>query len=169
MKKILIIISLSFIAWGLIGCSNDNSRFNVKNSWCSEQMTPTVEKITMSADILFAYNGSSLDNASLEGKKQLEQLVSHLSDDNVSDIKSIIIVGYTDRIGSQGYNDKLGLARAETIKEYLQNYNIQTNYIVESKGKEDPVTDGCFTLTGDELRACLQPDRRVQIYIERGN
>jgi len=167
MKKILIIISLFFIAWGLIGCSNDNGRFNVKNSWCSEQITPALEKITMSADILFAYNGSSLDNASLEGKKQLEELVSHLS--NNSDIKSITIIGYTDRIGSKQYNDKLGLERAEAVEKYLQNHNIRANYIVESKGKDDPISDGCFASTGDELKACLQPDRRVQLYIEREN
>ncbi|WP_392552456.1 OmpA family protein [Orbus wheelerorum] len=169
MKKILIIISLFSMALAITSCSSENGRFNVKNSWCSEQLTPKLEKVTISADILFVYNSSSLDDSSLDGKKQLDGLVSHLLGNNLSDIQSIKIVGYTDRIGSKQYNYDLGLARAETIKEYLQNHNIQTNYIIESKGKEYPITDGCFKLAGDELRACLQPDRRVQLYVERGN
>ncbi|WP_392561284.1 OmpA family protein [Orbus sturtevantii] len=169
MKKLLIIISLFYVTLGLVGCSNSNDRFNVRNSWCSEQITPTVEQLTLSADILFLYNDSSLDGTSLDGKAQLAKLVSHLNENNLNNIKSIKIVGYTDRIGSTQYNDKLGLARAETIKQYLEDHNIQTEYIIESKGKEDPISDGCFTLSGDELKACLQPDRRVQLYIEREN
>ena len=81
-------------------------------------------------------------------------------------IESILLIGHTDRLGSEAYNQKLGLQRAQTVKEYLQSKGVQSPISVKSAGETEPVTADCV---GNQptaaLKACLQPDRRVAVDI----
>lgn len=160
---------ISLISFGLLACTSVDNKWNVNNSWCNEKTIPTAnETIVLSADMLFKFDGYSFIDILPEGKKQLEQLVKFLKD-NYHTINTIVLVGHTDRIGSDSYNQKLGFARAETIKNYLVSNGLETSYSVESKGKSAPVTTDCLNNTTDSissLKSCLQPDRRVELYIE---
>src|SRR6202166_4398685 len=49
------------------------------------------------------------------------------------------IEGHTDTIGDTAYNNKLGLARANAVRDFLVKYGAQANQIeVTSLGKDDP-------------------------------
>ena len=81
-------------------------------------------------------------------------------------VKQIDITGHTDRLGSDLYNMKLGMERAETIRKYLVNNDIQTTLNISSQGKRQPITTSCTAKYGLEaLKACLQPDRRIEVRV----
>jgi hypothetical protein len=49
------------------------------------------------------------------------------------------VEGYTDILGSAQYNEKLGLSRANTVRDFLVKYGAQSGQIeVSTRGKRDP-------------------------------
>ncbi|MCG3189294.1 MAG: Outer membrane porin F [Burkholderiaceae bacterium] len=57
-------------------------------------------------------------------------------------LEVIIAVGHTDNVGSDSYNQKLSVARAESVKAYLVSKGIEKNRVyTEGKGKKQPVAD----------------------------
>lgn len=97
---------------------------------------PTSEKIKYSADAFFDFDKAVLKPA---GKASLDDLASKLKDIN---LEVIIAVGHTDSIGTDAYNQKLSMRRAEAVKAYLQTKGVESNRIyTEGKGKTQPVAD----------------------------
>ena len=77
------------------------------------------------------------------------------------------VIGYTDRLGSDDYNDKLSEARAKTVQAYLESLGVKSaTAVAQGKGKRDPVSKDCSTSASREPQiVCLQPDRRVTIEV----
>jgi len=125
-------------------------------------VTPIADKITLSADTLFDFNKAVVKP---DGKARLDELVNGLKGVSVD---TIIVVGHADRIGSDAYNTKLSLRRAEAVKSYLVSKGIPANRIhAEGKGKKQPVTKpgSCKGPKSQAVIKCLQPDRRVVIEV----
>ncbi|MDA8108492.1 MAG: OmpA family protein [Betaproteobacteria bacterium] len=122
---------------------------------------PVAQKITLSADVLFDFDKSALKPA---GKEKLDELVGKIKDIN---LEVIIAVGYTDRIGSVAYNQRLSVRRAESVKRYFVSKGIEANRIyTEGKGKSQPVkTCPRHMKSVKALIACLAPNRRVEIEV----
>jgi len=123
---------------------------------------PSGEKITVAADALFDFDKATLRP---EGKAKLDELVSKAG---AIKLEVILVVGHTDRIGSDSYNQKLSERRAAAVKSYLVSKGIEANRVyTEGKGEKQPVTgDKCKgNKATKELKACLQPDRRADIEI----
>ncbi len=52
------------------------------------------------------------------------------------------IIGHTDAIGTDGYNQALGYRRAQTMQHYFESKGMLANkIIIESKGKKEPADD----------------------------
>jgi len=120
------------------------------------------QKINFSGDALFDFDRSALRP---EGTAMLDELVRVLQD---AKYEVILAIGHTDRIGTQAYNQKLSVRRAEAVKKYLVGKGIAPNRIyAEGKGKSQPVTKpgDCKGKRGKQLIACLQPDRRVDVEV----
>jgi len=119
------------------------------------------QKVTYQADALFDFDKAVLKPA---GKEKLDDLASKIGALN---LEVVVATGYTDRIGSDKYNDRLSLRRAQAVKAYLVSKGIEANRIyTEGKGKRDPVTgNSCQQKNRKQLIACLAPDRRVQIEV----
>jgi OOP family OmpA-OmpF porin len=120
----------------------------------------TSQKITYQADTLFDFDKAILKPA---GKEKLDDLASKIQGLN---LEVVVATGYTDRIGSDKYNDRLSLRRAQAVKAYLVSKGIEANRIyTEGKGKKNPVTTGCNQKNRKQLIACLAPDRRVEVEV----
>ena len=97
---------------------------------------PVGAKITLSADALFDFDKAVLR---AEGKSKLDELVAKAKEIK---LEVIIAVGHTDSIGTDAYNQKLSVRRAEAVKAYLVSKGIEKNRVyTEGKGEKQPVAD----------------------------
>ncbi|MDF7666551.1 porin OmpA [Orbaceae bacterium ESL0727] len=124
-------------------------------------------RYVLNEDVLFAYAKADLKD---EGRQALDNLVTTLVKINPTQ-STIIVVGHTDRIGSDSYNQKLSEQRANSVMKYLVSKGVPSDLIsARGMGKAQPVTgDKCKALRGAELKACLAPDRRVEIEVKARN
>jgi OOP family OmpA-OmpF porin len=127
---------------------------------------PVAQKVTFATDVLFDFDKSVIKP---EGRDKLDDLANRAKDVN---LEVIIAIGYADRIGTQAYNQRLSVRRAEAIKSYLVSKGIEANRIyTEGKGESSPVTgDKCKNMGREQrgnkkLVACLAPDRRTEIEV----
>lgn len=128
---------------------------------------PVVEtkRFTLKSDVLFTFNKSTLKP---EGQQALDQLYSQLSSMDPKD-GSVVVLGFTDRIGSDQYNQKLSEKRAQSVVDYLVSKGIPSNKIsARGMGESNPVTGNtCDSVKGRQaLIDCLAPDRRVEIDVK---
>jgi OOP family OmpA-OmpF porin len=97
---------------------------------------PTSEKVTFAADAFFDFDKAVLKP---EGKSKLDGLVGQIKGIT---LEVVIAVGHTDSVGSDAYNQKLSLRRAEAVKAYMVSKGIEANRVyTEGKGKKQPVAD----------------------------
>ncbi|MGV8294382.1 OmpA family protein, partial [Pseudomonas aeruginosa] len=88
---------------------------------------PVVEtkRFTLKSDVLFNFNKSTLK---AEGQQALDQLYSQLSSMDPKD-GSVVVLGYTDAVGSDQYNQKLSEQRAQSVVDYLVSKGIPSDKI----------------------------------------
>ena len=111
------------------------------------------EKVTLAADVLFDFDKSILKN---EGKAKLDDLAGKVKAIN---LEVVIAIGHTDSIGSDAYNQKLSVRRAESVKAYLVSKGIEPNRIyTEGKGEKQPVAS-------NKTKDGRQKNRRVEIEV----
>jgi OOP family OmpA-OmpF porin len=109
------------------------------------------EKVTFAADAFFDFDKAVLKP---EGKAKLDEVVTKLGSIN---LEVIIAVGHTDSVGSDSYNEKLSVRRAEAVKAYLVGKGIEKNRVyTEGKGKKQPVAE-------NKTAAGRAKNRRVEI------
>jgi OOP family OmpA-OmpF porin len=114
---------------------------------------PVSEKVTFAADTFFDTGKSVLKT---DAKGKLDELVAKTKGLN---LEVIIAVGHTDSDGSDKYNQKLSVSRAEAVKKYLTSQGIEANRVyTEGKGEKQPVAD-------NKTKAGKQKNRRVEIEV----
>ena len=118
--------------------------------------------VVLSADALFDFDRYVLRPA---GKNSLDDFVAALQDVKWG---QILVVGHSDRLGSAKYNLRLSERRTQAVRKQLIAKGLDGKKIkAEGKGKAQPVSSGCVgTKRTKELIACLQPDRRVEIFVD---
>jgi len=97
---------------------------------------PAATKVTYAADAFFDFDKAVLKP---EGKAKLDDLVDKVKGIN---LEVIIAVGHTDSVGTDAYNQRLSVRRAEAVKAYLVTKGIEKNRVyTEGKGEKQPVAD----------------------------
>jgi OOP family OmpA-OmpF porin len=114
---------------------------------------PVAEKVTFAADVLFDFDKSVVKP---EGKSKLDDLANKVRGIN---LEVVIAIGHADSIGSDAYNQKLSVRRAESVKAYLVSKGIEPNRVyTEGKGEKQPVAD-------NKTREGRAKNRRVEIEV----
>ena len=118
---------------------------------------PKPEKVTTASTVNFDFDRYVIRP---DARSKLDDLVGKLRDVN---LEVVIAVGHADRIGSDAYNMKLSVRRADSVKAYLVSKGIGASRIyTEGKGERQPVKECKGDKKTKELIACLEPNRRVE-------
>ena len=115
------------------------------------------EVITLNdaGDVLFAFNQSDLTPAA---QSKLDSLMPKLQSDDVVSIK---VIGHTDSVGVDTYNQALSERRASSVAAYLLSQGVAPNKLTsEGKGQSQPVAD-------NETEEGRAKNRRVELHINR--
>ncbi|WWO97419.1 MAG: porin OmpA [Candidatus Dasytiphilus stammeri] len=123
------------------------------------------QRFTLKSEVLFNFDDAKLKS---EGKDELNKLYSKIRSLHPTD-STTIVIGYTDNIGSEYYNQKLSEKRAKVVADYLISKGILANKIlVYGRGEMDSIADHHCNKIKDRnsLIQCLSSDRRVEIEVE---
>jgi uncharacterized repeat protein (TIGR01451 family) len=124
---------------------------------------PLPETILLGSDVLFAFGQATLKP---EGQAVLADLAAQWRD---ARLESVMVIGYTDRIGSSSANQRLSEARAASVKAELIRLGVNAD-LISSEGRGESQPTAATTSCSDRLAKavliqCLQPDRRVEIRV----
>src|SRR5262245_49536668 len=101
-----------------------------------EKPKPVAEKVTFAADVLFDFDKAVIKP---EGKSKLDDISNKVKGVN---LEVVIAIGHADSVGSDAYNQRLSVRRAESVKAYLVSKGIEANRVyTEGKGEKQPVAD----------------------------
>ncbi|WWO99808.1 MAG: porin OmpA [Candidatus Dasytiphilus stammeri] len=160
-----------------VGINTDNSMFGIGityrlNHNDNDTILPLpaikplvkTKHFTLKSDILFNFDDATLKS---EGRDELNQLYSKIRSLDPTD-STTIVIGYTDNIGSEYYNQTLSEKRARVVADYLISKGILANKIfVYGRGEMNSLTGHHCNKIKDRnlLIQCLSPDRRVEIEV----
>ena len=115
----------------------DNALTALRDSLRNASSPPTAANVaTMEATIHFAFDQSVLTDSA---RTILDQKVALF---RANPGMSIVMIGYTDLIGTDTYNMALGTRRALAAKAYIVEHGVDASRIViESKGERQPLTE----------------------------
>ncbi|PLZ02269.1 hypothetical protein CY652_11045 [Burkholderia sp. WAC0059] len=124
---------------------------------------PVAQVLRLSADALFAFDRGSAPDILPGGRAEIADAAARLRSSRFSRIE---VRGYTDRLGSPGYNLQLSRRRAAAVKALLVADGLPADRIdAVGRGAADPVSQCGNALPRPSLIDCLQPDRRVEIVV----
>ena len=116
----------------------------------------------LDGDFLFDFDKDVL---TAKGKEVVDNVAAQLKSSGAEKVK---IAGYTDRLGSEAYNYDLSQRRANMVKARLTKQGVTAEMIAVGYGKEHQVKACSDVPYGKELKDCLRPNRRVEIYSNGG-
>jgi len=97
---------------------------------------PAIEMISIKADAHFDFDKSELKAGD---RKELDDAAAKMKNMKV---ESITVIGHTDSVGTDAYNQKLSERRAAAVKSYLVSKGVSAGQIhTQGKGESQPVAD----------------------------
>ncbi|PYC17328.1 OmpA family protein [Pseudomonas mosselii] len=115
--------------------------------------TPEVITLDDQGQVLFAFDSAELTQGA---QQRLQGLLPKLNEPGVASIK---VLGFTDSVGSDAYNQRLSERRASGVAEYLISQGLAPNKVTsQGRGESEPVADN----NTDEGRS---RNRRVELHL----
>ncbi|WP_047549436.1 OmpA family protein [Methylotenera sp. G11] len=121
-----------------------------------------VVRIRVAADGVFEFDKSGISDLRPGGIEKLNKVAEQLLASG--EITQLKIIGHTDRLGDDAYNQRLSVERAEAIRQYLARKSVTTELAsVQGAGKSQPLVECRQTRRDEALIRCLEPNRRFEI------
>ncbi|MCV9920906.1 MULTISPECIES: OmpA family protein [Pseudomonas] len=120
-----------------------------------QEPVATSQVITLDdqGQVLFAFNSATLTPAA---QQRVHDVLPKLNDPSVTSIK---VIGHTDAVGSDSYNQTLSERRASSVAEYLISQGVAASKVTsQGRGKSEAVADN----DTEEGRAL---NRRVELHL----
>ena len=151
------------LAGGAVGAYMDSQKKDLEKNLAKEiqagqakveSMPDHVVRITMTNQTAFDTNSSTI-------KPGFDSTMDKLADVVVRYAKTtLVVVGHTDNVGSDSYNQKLSERRAAAVAQYFESRRVNpVRPSVSGKGESSPVASNAS-------EAGRQQNRRVEIYVE---
>jgi outer membrane protein OmpA-like peptidoglycan-associated protein len=151
------------LAGGAIGRYMDDQKRDLEKNLAQEIKSGVakVEKLPNDVVRVTMTNQTAFDTDSIQIKPGFHSTMDKLADVVVRYNKtSLTVVGHTDNVGSDSYNQKLSEQRALSVARYLEGKRVHSMRLATSgKGESQPVASN-----GSE--SGRQANRRVEIYVE---
>ncbi|WP_072445386.1 MULTISPECIES: OmpA family protein [Burkholderia] len=126
---------------------------------------PQYKDYTLSSDLLFAFGKSGYNDITGRGREEVGRMVEQIRAENTT-LSQILVIGHADQIGSDAAAEKLGAARAATVRRMLIERGLPAAKIsTESAGNTEPVVEACHGSKQAQI-ACYAPNRRVVVRVD---
>jgi outer membrane protein OmpA-like peptidoglycan-associated protein len=139
----------------IIGRQMDKKATELEENLEKAEIQRVEEGIAVSFDTGLLYD---FDSAELrpEAKENLRQLAKIMGED---DNTELLIVGHTDSVGRESYNQNLSERRADSAADYIIMQGIGADRVdTEGRGETEPIAD-------NDTEAGRQENRRVEVAI----
>jgi outer membrane protein OmpA-like peptidoglycan-associated protein len=151
------------LAGGVVGRYMDDQKRDLEKNLGAEIQSgqARVEKLANDVVRVTMTNQTAFETDSSEIKPGFHSTMDKLADVVVRYNKTTLtVVGHTDNVGSNPYNQKLSERRALSVARYLESKRVNSMRLATSgKGETQPVASN-----GSETGR--QANRRVEIYVE---
>lgn len=117
-------------------------------------------QINLSSDVLFDFDKAELKP---EADSELQKAADIIRQKGKG---LILISGYTDSKGTDAYNKRLSLARAQAVKNWFEAQGLHQNYQTEGLGAANPVAPNANDDGSDNPEGRAK-NRRVEIIVNK--
>ncbi|MBS9773508.1 MAG: OmpA family protein [Gammaproteobacteria bacterium] len=122
------------------------------------------EKFDLAADALFPFDRGALKDIKEEGKSRLDELAAYVT--KLGNKTKLRLIGHTDYLGNDMYNQRLSEQRAASVARYLEIKGVNgKNISTAGMGERQPIKNCSTDVSRRALKDCLQPNRRVSVEI----
>lgn len=138
-------------------CANTPAGAKVDVNGCP--VVASTHNVILAGDVTFKFNKADL---SPQGKAQLDKVAAEIV--GLKDrLKHVVIVGYTDSVGSDKYNLDLSDKRSKAAAKYLVSKGVPKDKLfAKGQGKVKPIAD-------NKTKEGRAKNRRVEIAITSGS
>jgi outer membrane protein OmpA-like peptidoglycan-associated protein len=151
------------LAGGVVGRYMDDQRRDLEKNLSREIQSgqARVEKLSNDVVRITMTNQTAFETDSSEIKPGFHSTMDKLADVVVRYNKTTLtVVGHTDNVGSNPYNQKLSERRAHSVARYLESNQVNSMRLaIAGKGETQPITS-------NNSESGRQANRRVEIYVE---
>jgi len=151
------------IAGGAVGAYMDKQKQDLEKALAQEIQTGQARIDKMPNDVLriTMTNQTAFDTDSTAIKPGFHSTMDKLADVVVRYGKTTLtVVGHTDNVGSNDYNQKLSERRAHSVAQYLESRRVNgMRLALAGKGEAQPIASNAN-------EGGRQQNRRVEIYVE---
>lgn len=139
----------------IIGRQMDKKAAELERNLEDAEIQRVEEGIAVSFDsgLLYDFDSAELREEAKENLRQLAEIMGE--DDNTE----LLIVGHTDSVGEESYNQNLSERRADSAADYIISQGIGAVRVdTEGRGETEPIGD-------NDTEAGRQENRRVEVAI----
>jgi len=151
------------VAGGAVGNYMDNQQQDFESTMRQERAANDLEiqrmrddtlKLTLDSEVSFDFNKATIKPAFMPSLDKLARLLTKY------DRTVVHVVGHTDSVGSDDYNQRLSERRAESVADYLIAAGVPDRRLrTEGRGEREPRAT-------NDTEAGRQLNRRVEIFIK---